>query len=169
MAIVEGAKGLMWWSLGENALAAVCRSGTWCSQRIELMNQLKAVVSEIDSLEAVLLKRDVTQWGGGVASVTENTTPATSLPTSTIRTLVKHDEVTGEDYLFAYNTTPYYNANVATPSVTATFQLPEGKMSAMIEVYGEKNGNGERRTIAGGTTFSDTFGPFEAHVYVIKY
>ena len=60
----------------------------------------------------------------------------------------------------AIRRSPYYNANVATPSVTATFQLPA---SATITVYGEN------RTIAGGATFSDTFGPFEAHVYVISY
>jgi hypothetical protein len=161
MAIVEGAKGLMWWSLGDNGLDAVCRTTTtWCSQRAQLMNQLKAVVSEIASLESVLLKPDVTQWAGSVQSVTENTTPATTLPTSAIRTLVKHDDLAGKDYLFAYNTTPYYNASVATPSVTATFQLPA---SATITVYGEN------RTVQAGATFSDTFGPFEAHVYVISY
>jgi len=55
MAIVEGAKGLMWWSLGENGLTADCRNTiTWCAQRAQLMNQLKTVVSEIASLEPVL-------------------------------------------------------------------------------------------------------------------
>ena len=84
MAIVEGAKGLMWWSLGDKALDTVCHnSNSWCSQRTQLMNQLKAVVSEIASLEPVLLGPDVTAWTGSVASVDANTPPATPLAAST--------------------------------------------------------------------------------------
>jgi hypothetical protein len=159
MAIVEGAKGLMWWSLGENGLTAACRnSTTWCSQRTTLLNQLKSVVSEISSLESVLLSPDVTTWAGSVTSVTENTNAAASLPPSTIRTLVKHDA--DKDYVFAYNTTPYYQASVASPSVTATFSLTT---NATIAVYGEN------RSLGTAATFTDTFGPFEAHVYVITY
>jgi len=162
MAIIEGAKGLMWWSLGDNALDTVCRnSTTWCSERSRLMDQLKSVASEVASLEPILLKSDVTNWSGGVASVTEQTNPATSLPTTAVRTLVKHDDFSGKDYVFAYNTTPYYNANVATPSVTVQFSLPT--VPSSITVFGEN------RTVApNGAGFSDTFGPFEAHVYVIN-
>jgi len=162
MAIIEGAKGLMWWSLGDNALDTVCRnSTTWCSARSRLMDQLISVASEVASLEPILLKPDVTDWSGGVASVTEQTNPATSLPTTAVRTLVKHEDFSGKDYVFAYNTTPYYNANVATPSVTVQFSLPT--VPSSITVYGEN------RTLApNGAGFSDTFGPFEAHVYVIN-
>ena len=164
MAIIEGAKGLMWWSLGDNALDTVCHNAnTWCSQRTALMNQLKAVVSEIATLEPVLLGRDVMSWGEVVASVTENSTPPAVLGTSSIRTMIKHVEHengTATDYLFAYNTTSYYNANVASPSVTVRFALPATPTS--IAVYGEN------RTISASATFSDTFGPFEAHVYMIE-
>ena len=41
MAIVEGARGLWWWSLGDNALLAVCAG--WCAQKTGYMNNLKAV------------------------------------------------------------------------------------------------------------------------------
>src|SRR5438132_76158 len=43
MAIVEGTHGLFWWSLGDNALLAVC-SG-WCDQKTGYMNNLKSVVN----------------------------------------------------------------------------------------------------------------------------
>ena len=45
MAITEGVHGLWWWSLGDNALAAVC-SG-WCTEKTQYMNNLKAVVDYI--------------------------------------------------------------------------------------------------------------------------
>ena len=35
MAIVEGARGLMWWSLGANALRDVCPG--WCDEKIAYM------------------------------------------------------------------------------------------------------------------------------------
>jgi hypothetical protein len=162
MAIVEGAKGLMWWSLGDNALDSVCESSAvWCSQRTQLMNQLEAVVSEVASLEPVLLENDTTLPWGAVTSVTVNGAPGA---TSSIRTKVKHDDKSSTDpyHVFAYNTTPYYDPSVASPSATAQFTLAAAPKS--ITVYGEN------RTITPtGATFTDTFGPFEAHVYVISY
>jgi hypothetical protein len=158
MAIVEGAKGLMWWSLGENGLLAACgKRPNWCGDRTKHMNDLKAVVTDLAALEPALLSPSVA-WGGGVASVTKQ---GVAQPTSTIKTMVKHDTLTNTDYVFAYNTTPYYNAGVASPSVSAQFSLPA--TAASINVYGEN------RNLAAGGSFSDTFGPFEAHVYVIKY
>jgi len=63
---------------------------------------------------------------------------------------VSATRTTGRDYVFAYNSTPYYNANVATPSVTVQFTLPT--VPSSITVYGEN------RTLAPtGTGFSDTF------------
>ncbi|HEU5322340.1 MAG TPA: hypothetical protein VFX28_16160, partial [Methylomirabilota bacterium] len=49
MAIVEGARGLWWWSLGDNALRNVC-SG-WCTQKTQYMDNLRAVVNELAALE----------------------------------------------------------------------------------------------------------------------
>jgi hypothetical protein len=147
MAIVEGAQGLMWWSLGENALASVCKTtSTWCAQRADLMNRLKAVVSEIAFLEPVLLTPNATSWAGGSSS-------------PEIRMIVK--QVNGKDYVIAYNATSYYNPNVATPSISATFTLPIP--ASAINVYGES------RNLASGASFTDTFGPFQAHVYEISY
>src|SRR5438034_1080155 len=59
MAIVEGAQGLWWWSLGDNALRIVCNN-TWCPERTGYMNNLKSVVNEIAALEPVLLADDST-------------------------------------------------------------------------------------------------------------
>jgi hypothetical protein len=161
MAIIEGAKGLMWWSLGDNALDTACRNATtWCAQRTDLMTQLKSVVSELAALEPVLLMPDSPALGNVVTSVRQSTPAAPAVATTSIRTMVKHDEVTGKNYLFAYNTTPYYNAGVTTPSVTVQFTLPSTPGS--ITVYGEN------RSITASATFSDTFGPFAAHVYEIQ-
>src|SRR5882724_6484717 len=165
-AIAEGAKGLMWWSLGQGGLDSVCESGSvWCSQRTQLMNQLAAVVSEVAALEPVLLENDTTLSWGAVTGVTVN---GTARATASIGTKVKHDDTSTTDpyHLFAYNSTPYYDPGVASPSATAQFTLPAVPKS--ITVYGENRAIAPTST-ATGASFTDTFGPFEAHVYVISY
>jgi hypothetical protein len=135
MAIVEGAKGLWWWSVGENALKAVC-SG-WCDEKTARLNDLKAVVSEIAALESVLLADDA---------------PAREVASSHpgIRTRVKrHGSIA---WLFAYNDT------AAPVTTTFTWSTPPGR----VTVYAEQ------RTIpAAGDAFSDSFGPYQAHVYAV--
>src|SRR5438094_6629082 len=162
MAIVEGAKGLMWWSLGDNALDSVCESSAvWCSQRTQLMNQLEAVVSEVASLEPVLLENDTTLSWGAVTRVTVN---GAGRAPSSIGTKGKHDDkfTTDPSHVYAYNTTQDHKPGLASPSATAQFTLPAAPKS--ITVYGEN-----RTLTATGANFTDTFGPFEAHVYVITY
>jgi hypothetical protein len=165
-AIAEGAKGLMWWSLGQGGLDSVCESGTtWCSQRTQLMHQLEAVVSEVAALEPVLLENDTTLSWGAVTRVTVN---GTGRATSSIGTKVKHDDTstTAPYHVFAYNATPDYDPGVASASATAQFTLPAVPKS--ITVYGENRAIAPTST-GTGATFTDTFGPFEAHVYVISY
>ncbi|HEV8640338.1 MAG TPA: Ig-like domain-containing protein [Methylomirabilota bacterium] len=136
MAIVEGAKGLFWWSLGGGALRDVCAG--WCDQKTTFMNNLKTVVGEVAALEPVLLADDTP------GALTGNSNPPA------IRTKVK--VVNGTGYLFAYN---YNNQTVST---TFTWQTAPGTVTV----------NAENRTVAAsGSSFSDTFGPWEAHVYVI--
>ena len=136
MAIVEGARGLWWWSLGDNALRNVCSD--WCAERTTYMNNLRTVVNEIAALEPALLADDAP----GVLS--GNSNPAA------IRTRVKlHD---GRGYLFAYNTTN------ATASATFTWNTTPGTVTV----------NAENRTLpVSSRSFTDTFGPFQAHVYVV--
>jgi hypothetical protein len=135
MAIVEGAQGLFWWSLGDNALLAVC-SG-WCDERTGYMNNLKSVVNEIATLEAALLANDA------ASALTQNSNTA-------IKTKVK--VIGGKGYVFAYNST---NTN---QNASFTWNTAPGAVTV----------NAENRTIAAsGNTFSDTFGPYAAHVYVI--
>src|SRR5438132_11291541 len=88
--------------------------------------------------------------------------------TATTRTEVKHDDTSTTDpyHLFAYNSTPYYDPGVASPSATAQFTLPAVPKS--ITVYGENRALAPTST-ATGASFTDTFGPFEAHVYLISY
>ncbi len=129
------------------------------------MNQLAAVVSEVASLEPVLLETDTTLPWGAVTRVTVN---GATRATLSIETKVKHDDKSTTDpyHVFAYNTTPDYDPSVASPSATAQFALPAAPKS--ITVYGENRAIAPTVT-ATGATFTDTFGPFEAHVYVISY
>jgi hypothetical protein len=136
MAIVEGARGLWWWSLGDNALKAVC-SG-WCEEKTAHMNNLKAVVNEIAALEPALIADDAP------TALTGNSNA------SAIKTKVKL--VNGTGYVFAYNAT---NAQAST---TFTWNTAPGTVTV----------NAENRTLgASGNSFTDSFGPYQAHVYVI--
>jgi hypothetical protein len=135
MAVVEGARGLWWWSLGDNALKAVCSD--WCAEKTAYMNNLKSVVNEIAALESVLLADDVP---GALAGNSNGS----------IKTKVKL--LDGRGYVFAYN--------AANSGQTATFTWQAAPSSISV--------NAEARTIVpSGATFGDTFGPFQAHVYVI--
>jgi hypothetical protein len=136
MAIVGGAKGLWWWSLGENALYSVCPS--WCDERTGYMNNLKALVSELADLEPVLLADDADAY------LVSNSNAAA------IRTKVKF--VAGKGYIFAYN---YTNSSIST---TLKWHTPLRSVTVSTE----------HRTIKpSGASFSDTFGPYTAHVYVL--
>jgi hypothetical protein len=139
MAITEGARGLFWWSLGANALAHVCgSSAAWCEQRLAHMEDLRVVISEIAALEPALLGNDVRD------AVTSTASP-------NIRTRVK--EASGRRHLFAYN-----HENT---TETVRFQV-NGPVSR-VSVAGE-----DRVLDVSGGGFSDSFSPFEAHVYVIE-
>jgi len=136
MAIVEGAKGLFWWSLGDNALLNVCSD--WCAERTAHMNDLKTVVSELSNLEQVLISEDQP----GALSGNSN---------SAIRTKVKLSG--GQGYVLAYN----YQGT----SQTATFTWNTAPGTITV--------NAEGRTInASNNSFTDTFGPYQAHVYIIQ-
>jgi hypothetical protein len=111
MAIVEGARGLWWWSLGDNALLGVC-SG-WCAEKTGYMNNLKSVINEIAALEPALLADDAP------GALTGNSNP------SAIRTKVKL--VDGRGYVFAYNTT---NAQAA---ATFTWNTAPGTVTVNAE------------------------------------
>jgi hypothetical protein len=135
MSIVEGAKGLFWWSLGDNALLAVC-SG-WCDERTGYMTNLKSVVNELAALEPALLADDAP------TALTGNSNGA-------IKTKVK--VVDGKGYVFAYNSTN------TTQNATFTWNTAPGTVTV----------NAESRTLsASGNSFSDSFGPFAAHAYLI--
>lgn len=139
MAIVEGARGLVWWSLGENALATMCKSGGWCAERVQKMQDLREVTTEIASLETALLADDVTGWG--------------TVSGTAIKIKVKRfDRV---EYLFAYNST--------SGAVHADFSMATPTSS--VEAYGE---SGRTVAMTGGSTFGDDFGPFQAHVYIVR-
>jgi hypothetical protein len=136
MAIVEGAHGLWWWSLGDNALKIACPG--WCAEKTTYMNNLKTVVNEIAALEPALLA----DAAPGALSGNTNT--------AAIRTLVKL--YNGRGYVFAYNTTN------AAASATFTWNTSPGTV----------NVNGEGRTLTtSGRAFTDSFGPYQAHVYVL--
>jgi hypothetical protein len=110
----------------------------WCAQKTVYMNNLKTVVNEVAALEPVLLADDAP------GALTGNSN------SGTIRTKVKL--VGGRGYLFAYNTTK------TAASTTFTWNTAPGSVTV----------NAEDRTLAAsGKSFTDSFGPYQAHVYVI--
>lgn len=111
MAITEGANGLMYWSLGVNALSYVCSD--WCDDRVTYFESLKSVMTEIKGLEPALTSIDHPEL------LTENSNA------SDIRTRVKF--INGKGYLFAYN---YMNTST---SATFSWSSPLGT----IKVYNE--------------------------------
>jgi hypothetical protein len=108
MAVVEGARGLWWWSIGTSALADVCAG--WCAERTAYMSNLKSVVNEIAVLEPALLSDDAP----GVLTGNSNT--------GAIRTKVKVVGNTG--YVFAYNHTA--------SAQSATFTLSAAPSSVTV-------------------------------------
>jgi Bacterial Ig domain len=143
MAIVEGARGLFWWSLGLRALQDLCPDWS-CPERTAHMNDLKSVVNEVSNLEDVLLQDD--EPGALITS-----------SNSAIRTKVKL--FGGQGYLLAYN---YQGTS---QSATFTWNTAPGT----ITVNGELVNGSPRQVTPSGDTFSDTFGPYQAHVYIIQH
>ncbi len=108
MAIVEGARGLWWWGLGDNALKAVCAG--WCAEKRTQMTNLDSLVNEIAALEPALVADDAP------AALMSNSDPAA------IRTKVK--VVDGTGYMFAYNGT--------SAPVTAAFRWSTAPVRVMV-------------------------------------
>ncbi len=110
MAIVEGARGLWWWSIGDGrgALERVCRG--WCDEKVELMERLRTVIGELADLEPVLVADDE---------------PPVPVRPETIRALGRRHG--GRLYLFAYNPT--------SQPTEATLTLPE--VPEAVQVVGE--------------------------------
>ncbi len=182
MAIVEGAKGIFWWEVGSNGLQA--SSSTTITAE---MANLKANVSELAALEPVLTADDApsslvgnsTRYAdpvaGRIAQLQHNIatdwlysdvqwyqaelarvqagdySQSPMLPgAATIRTKVKL--FNGKGYVFAYNYT-----NQTTP-VTFTWNQSPGTVT--------ENKTGTSYPVS-GSSWSDTFGPYESRIYVI--
>lgn len=111
MAIAEGANGLLYWSLGANALASVCKD--WCVERVEYFSRLKAVLEELKSLEEVLASPDrpdllaaaspaealrvrVKSQGGAVWLIAANTSNASVEATFSLATTCTSAETLGD-------------------------------------------------------------------------
>jgi len=148
MAIAEGADGLFYWSLGVNALAYICDGSTpyyspfgsasWCQAKIDRMNDLKEVTTELKNIEPVLVSLDRTDL------LSSNTN-------SNIKTLVKY--VNNKGYVISYNYT----------GVTTTSTFTWSNQPTSIIAYNEN-----RSLANSGFSWTDTFLPYEAHVYEIN-
>ncbi len=147
-AIVGGANGLFYWSLGAGALAYICDgsdaahspagSASWCQAKVDEFTALKNTLIELKSMEPVLLLNDRPD----LLTASSNTA---------IRTRVKYDGTT--TYVIAYNAS-------STPQ-TATFGF--GRVTAPVTVMQEA------RTVApSSNSFTDTFLPNGVHVYAVR-
>lgn len=131
MAIVEGARGLWWSSVGAG------RCGGDCADEARHMDNLRSVVDELATLEPVLLADDA---------------PAALAGHSNSNIKVKVKLVNGQGFVLAYN------ASRSPQSATFTWSSAPGT----VWVHAEG-----RALVTAGRSFSDTFAPFAAHVYVI--
>ncbi len=148
-AIAEGANGLFYWSLGAGALAYICDgsdayhspsgSGSWCQAKIDNFANLKNVTSELKLLEPVLTMLDRPDLLAGNSN------------TPIIRTRVKFDGA--NMYLIAYN------ASASTQSATFRFTRPFSTVTVQFE---------NRNLPATGSEFTDTFAPYQSHVYSLQ-
>ena len=183
MAIVEGAQGIFWWDIGVNGLRQL-DTGTVSTS----MSQLKALTTELAGLEPALLAApsDGTLVGnstrfadpvaGRIAQLQHNiavetlysriqayqaeiaalqggNTSKSPLLAGAANVRTRTKVVNGVGYVFAYN---YTNLPQA---VTFTWQ------SAPTSVKESKSGQSYP---VSGASWSDTFGPYEARIYVIN-
>ncbi len=101
-AIVEGANGLFYWSLGARALAYVCTG--WCETKSDYFERLKTVMNELKRMEPILAAADRPEF------LIANSNPAA------LRTRVKYDG--SLTYLIAYN------VSATAETATFTYQVP---------------------------------------------
>jgi hypothetical protein len=185
MSIVEGAQGIFWWDVGTNGI----RSGTDAATVSTAMSNLKALTNELAGLEPALLAdpapgalvgnstKFADPIAGRIGQLTRNiavewlysrkqwyqeelaalqagnTGKSGGLlnEAANVRTLTK--VVNGVGYVFAYNYT-----NVQQPA-TFTWQ------SAPSSVRESKTG---QTFSVNGSSWSDTFGPYQARIYVVN-
>jgi hypothetical protein len=185
MSIVEGAQGLFWWDIGVNGIL----NGTDATTVSTAMGNLKTLTTELAGLEPALLAsptngalvanstRFADPVAGRVAQLQHNiavewlysriqwyqaeiaalqagdTSKSGGMlnGAANVRTLTKI--VNGVGYVFAYN---YTNAS---QPVTFTWQ------SAPTSVTESKTGQAYPLS---GASWSDTFGPYQARIYVVN-
>ena len=181
MSIVEGAQGLFWWEIGVNGLRALDAATV-----STYMGHLRTLTAELARLEPALLapassalvgnsSRFTDPIAGRIAQLQHNnaveilysrvqannaeiaalqagdTSKSPLLAgAANVRTLTK--VVNGVGYVFAYNYT-----NLSQP-VTFTWQ------SAITSVRESKT---DQSYAVNGASWSDTFGPYEARIYVV--
>jgi hypothetical protein len=146
-AIVGGANGLFYWSLGANALAYICNgsdayhsprgSDSWCQARLDNQANLKHVLVELKALSPVLTMPDRPDLLAGNSN-------------STVRTRVKYDGATA--YLIAYNASnSQQSATIRLAVEPKSVSILQGGTSLVLQRSG----------------FTDSFGPYQARVYKI--
>jgi Big-like domain-containing protein len=183
MSIVEGAQGLFWWDIGVNGLRQLDAATVSAS-----MAQLKSLTTELAGLEPALLAApadgalvgNTTRFSdpiaGRIAQLQHNIaveilysrvvadqaeiaalkagdTSKSPLLAGAANVRTRTKIVNGVGYVFAYNYT-----NLPQP-VTFTWQ------SALSSVKESKSG---QTFPVSGASWSDSFGPYEARVYIVK-
>ncbi len=189
-AIAEGAQGLFWWDIGENGVRS---RNVKAGELSSALQNLKNLVNELHALQPALLasptpralldvtprfatprewridavSRDIPlisnyadkQWYqaelNALLAGDESLSPMlhqATLQRSYIRT--RTSIVNNVGYVIAYN-----YGNTAISGASFTWQSAPGS----VEVVGEN-----RALTPSGATFHDDFGPYEAHVYIVR-
>jgi hypothetical protein len=137
-AIAAGANGLGFWAYGEQSSGGTLTDGSKLTGP-QLYQQLGQVSASVAAISNVLLSPDAP------GMVTAHTASNTQI-------IYRAKQVTGQQWLFAYN----YTGN----TITDTFTL--SSTPTLVTAYAEN------RTISlSANSFSDSFPPFSAHAYLI--
>lgn len=137
-AVVGGANGLFYWSLGTNALAYVCRG--WCPEKVDYFERLRSVIAELSELKA-LANEDLPNFKVAVSD-------------NAIKVRVKKGSSPNQYHVVAYNHSPRARST--------TFSL--GSEARTVSV----DGGAGRRVAVVNRRFDDSFGPWAAHVYDVR-
>ncbi len=183
MAIVEGAQGLFWWDIGVNGLRQLDANTVSAS-----MSQLKTLTNELAGLEPALLAAPaddalagnstrfadpvagrisqlqhniavetlysrVQGYQAEIAALQAGNTSKSPLLARAANVRTRTKVVNGVGYVFAYNYT-----NQSQP-VTFTWQSAPNSV--------RESTTGQTYAIS-GASWKDTFGPYEARIYVIN-
>jgi hypothetical protein len=147
-AIVGGANGLFYWSLGAKALGYVCKpTSAWCPERVEYFERLKSVFAELN--------------GFGALSNEDLPSSALSVSDPALKVRIKRGSAgAARYYAIVYNNSP--ESRPAVLKVTGSLW---GTTPVAVSTYGHGRA---MKVESDGRSFTDSFEPWGVRVYEVR-